>query len=74
MSDPALPPSHILRVDHSVWLSLRQLDRQLEALAQRPVKRTDVLRVALLCAENSPDALLLDYLEGSETDDSQCDG
>jgi hypothetical protein len=67
-NDPDLPQSHILRVEHSVFLSLRQLDRQLEAVAQRPVKRTDVLRVALVCAENTPDEVLLGYLEGSEPD------
>jgi hypothetical protein len=67
-TDPGLPQSHILRVDHPVFMSLRQLDRQLEVIAGRPVKRTDVLRVALICAENTPDDVLRDYLEGSETD------
>lgn len=67
MPDAPAPGSHIIRVSDSIFLSLRQLDRQLEVLARRKVTRAETLRVALLCAENAEDAELIGYLEGSGT-------
>jgi hypothetical protein len=63
---PDPPETHMMRVSHPVYLSLRLLNSRLEALAGRRVNMGDSLRVAVIAAENAPDSELLAYLQGEE--------
>jgi hypothetical protein len=55
-------PAHMLRISHESFLDLRLFTAQLEQLTGRKMKRDQALRVALLCARNSTDDQLQEFL------------